>query len=374
MAIIEAGPRLDVTTLNALVRKVIAPIYPQDYLLDELMKRGRMTKRNGGKKVEWRMEFRRRTPTPINGYPENLTFQSTNSWKEASLPYREYAMGERIDKFEKLAQQSGGSDVTPTAIIPIVESVTKKLSKDFVFGLAQEMMKDGNSGSANTLHGFESWNGVSSTVSNSAFGNPSDTYAGISTALGNYGGEWTPGSGYGWPHGYGDADYYFASPLIVDYNNENLTSTDATSSTRSWFYQWESAIRMLTTYGEVLQHGHYDALLLDPELFRIARDSLTDRTRFVATSSPGNTSVGYKTYDFEGLKIVTQYGVTSGCGYAIRFDNLELRSMLGQLVEVEKDFDLSSNSDQIALRSYLQLVCESPAYQGKLAAISSEGT
>lgn len=373
MAIIESGARLSVTTLNAMIRKEIAPIYPMDYLLSELMKRGRFAKRQGGKKVEWRLEFRRRTPTPVSGYPENLSFQSTNFWKEASLPWREYAMGERIDAFEKLAQQQGGSEVNPTAIIPIVERVTKKLLKDFTLGLATEMMADGNGGAANQIHGLESWNAVTGLVSNSAFGAPSDSYAGVTTNLGTYGGEWTAGSGYGWPHGTGDAEYYFASPLVCDYNNTLLTGTD-TGNTHSWRYQWESAIRMLTSYGEVLQRGSYDVILLDPELLRIARDSLADRTRFVATSQPENVTVGWKSYDFEGLKMVTQYGVTSGCGYALRFANLELRSMLGQLIESQKDFDLSSNSDEIALRSWVQLLCESPAYQGKLVAISTEGT
>ena len=367
MAIIDAGARLSVTTLNAFIRKEIAPLYPMDYLLSEIMKRGRFTKRCGGKKVEWRMEFRRRKPEPVNGYPENLGYQSTNFWQDASLPWREYAMGERIDAMEKLAQQQGGSDVSPVALIPIVERVTKKLLKDFTFGLGTEMFVDGNAtGSTNRVHGLESWYGVNGCVSNSAFGAPSDVYAGITTNLGTYGGEWTGD----WPGGTGDAEYYFASPLVVDYNSSLLTPTD-TSGTHSWQFQWESAIRMLTSYGEVLQRGAYDVLLLDPELLRIAKDSLTDRTRFMATSTPENVTVGWKSYDFEGLKIVTQYGVPSGVGYALRFANLELRSMLGQLVESEKEYDLTANSDLIALRSYVQLICESPAYQGKLAAITS---
>jgi hypothetical protein len=121
MAIIQAGTTLKVTTLNAYIKKEIAPIYPLDYLLDELMKRGRFTKRcGGGEGTDWHMEFRRRKPEPVNGYPENLHFQSTNFWKKATLPWREYAMGERIDKMEKLGQQQGGSAVSPIALIPIV--------------------------------------------------------------------------------------------------------------------------------------------------------------------------------------------------------------------------------------------------------------
>ena len=36
---------------------------------------------------------------------------------------------------------------------------------------------------------------------------------------GNYGGSWNPGSLPGWPHGRGDAQYDFWSPIVVDYGD-----------------------------------------------------------------------------------------------------------------------------------------------------------
>src|SRR3972149_501635 len=113
--IIQAGARLDITTLNALIRKVIDPVYRQDYFLSETIKRGRLSRKQGGKRFEWKVRFRRREPEVGQGYPESMDYQSTNYWQEASLPYRQLRMGERIDAFEKLAQQSGGSDVQPVA-------------------------------------------------------------------------------------------------------------------------------------------------------------------------------------------------------------------------------------------------------------------
>lgn len=371
--IIQAGSRLSVTTQNAVIRKALKAAYPKEYFLSNLMSKGRFRARCGGPRCEWRMEKRIREPEPVDGYPEGPTsYPSTNFWTEASLPWRKYRMPERIDEFEKLAQQRGGAEIGAEVIIPIVEAVLTKLPKDFTFGLAKELFKDGNSGAANRIHGLESMFSVNSCVSDSAFGNPNDTYAGVSTALGAFGGTWTAGSGYGWPHGTGDLEYYFASPLVCDYNNTLLTPSTSTGVHR-WADQWESAIRMATTWADVLGRGPADALLLDPELFRIARDSLQERTRFIAKAPPENMSVGWKEYDFEGVSIVTEQAVTTDCGYLIRFADWELRSMQGQLIETKKEYDLDSDSDAIMLRSYVQLA-RVGAPPTKLAGISVAGT
>ncbi|MEK7556717.1 MAG: hypothetical protein AAB538_01950, partial [Patescibacteria group bacterium] len=233
--IIQAGARLDVTTLNAMIRRVIDPCYQKDYLLAEIMKRGRFSKKQGGKRFEWKVRFRRREPETGLGYPESLDYQSTQYWQVADLPFRQLHLGERVDAFEKLAQQSGGSDVQPVAVINLVEGVTKNLVKDFTASIAQKAWGDGNAGAADNIHGMESIFSYSGSVSNSPVGAPNDSYAGLSTTLGTYGGSWTAGTGYGWPHGVGDAEYGFFSPLIVDYNSTLLTASD-TADTSSWRY------------------------------------------------------------------------------------------------------------------------------------------
>jgi hypothetical protein len=95
-----------------------------------------------------------------------------------------------------------------------------------------------------------------------------------------------------------------------------------------------------------------------------------DIQRLQVTSNSKYASLGTKTLDFEGLEMAAEYGVPDAVAYGLRFDNLELRSMQSSLIEKTTDNDITTSEDLIALDSYLQLVCESPAYQAKLLSIS----
>jgi hypothetical protein len=355
---IDTGARINTSTLNFWIRKKIEPVFRSSFFLGALKSRGRISYNNGGRNIVWFPRFRRRTITAGVGYPASFTFPATNVRREATLPWRFYTMGESLSKFEKLVQQSG------TAIFKLAQELVGQMLDDFTEDLRLKLYIDGVA-NANDLMGLESWFAASSVVTNSLAGDVSDTYAGLATDLGNYGGSWTADTGNGWPTGTGDAEYHAWSPLVVDYTNTGWAAT-----TKTWPNTWQEATRYMMSYMEQLQSEPPQVLLLSGELLRQAKDSLEDVQRLELTQNSKFTSVGPGTLDFEGLEMASEYGVPSAVGYGLNFDRLELRSMQSGLIEKSTDMDITTSEDLIALDSYLQLVCESPAYQSKLVAIS----
>jgi hypothetical protein len=361
---IVATPRIEASALHAYIRKRVEPIYRKSALMNELKKRGRITFNHGGDYMEWRPRIKRRDIVASNGNDVQMSFPRVNTKMKVSLPWRAYQLGESITKYEKLVTQNKAE-----TFFKIAEDTVNELSDDFVDSFRHKLYLDGNATGSKDIHGLESIFSVNGALTNSPVGNNNDSYATKATTLGSLGGDWEDSSGSTiWPLGTGDTQYCAWTPLVVDYQN-----TAWTASTKTWANTWREAIRYATTYMGILQSEAPDILLINPELLRKAKDSLEENDRF--TVEVGDTTdVGFKKLTFEGLTFVEEYGVPSDVCYLINFDKLELRSMQKQLVMTEKDTDITTKTELISLDFYGNLLMESPAYFGKLAAISALGT
>jgi hypothetical protein len=359
---IVATPRIEVSTLHKYIRDRVEPIFRKSVLMAELKKRGRISFNHGGDIMEWRPRIRRRDITAGNGNPVAISFPRTNTKMKVSLPWRQYQMGESITKYEKLTTQNSAE-----TFFKIAQDVVKEMMDDFVESFRQKLYGDGGVNTKD-IHGLESMFSVNGCVTNSKVGNPNDTYANKSTALGTLGGDWTPDTGDGWPTGTGKVEYHAWSPMVIDYQNSGWAAT-----TKTWKNTWMEAIRYGTTYMGVLQKQEPDMLILTAEMVREMKDSLDASQHFLAEVKP-TTDVGYKELTFEGLTIAYEYGVPEGCGYFLDFDAIELMSMQGQLVEKADDTDITTSTDLIALDFYGNMRFEAPSYFGKLAAITALGT
>ncbi len=354
MAHIDASPRIAVSTLNKHIRKRVEPVFRTEVLLGGMKAAGRVTYNNTGKAMDWRVRFRRRQIVAGDGNPVSISFPSVNTKKTASLPWRQYQLGENVTKYEKLVGQT--SDV---ALFKIVEEATRELTDDFNADFPLKLFGDGYATGSKDIHGLESiFSGITAAGGGTGSSLPTsgDTYGGIDMSLGFYGGSWTGD----WPVGTGDEEYHFFTPLVVDVGDSFF------SGTATWAQNWQAAIRYLTTYGETLQKTHYDLLLLNPELLRTAKDSLEEKERFIVTQKSGLTDIGFKTLQFEGLELTQSYGVPADVGYGLRWDKMELKSMQGQLFASAKDDDITTSTELIAMDFYGNLMVDSPAYLAKL--------
>ena len=125
------------------------------------------------------------------------------------------------------------------AIVKIVSSVIESMLSDFKEHFEDEIYKDdSDAGNSDRLTGFHSALGYTGSAQ---YAQPDDTYAGIDTDLGSYGGSIISGS---WPAGQFDGEYDFWSPLIVNY-----THADWTATTDTWADNADEVLRAGITLG-----------------------------------------------------------------------------------------------------------------------------
>lgn len=366
MAHIEANARITAQVISNYLRKRVEPIFRKSVWMGMFRSRGKISYNNHGKDLDWRPRVRRRTITAGDGNPSYLSFPGTSTRVQAVLPWRTYHLGESVTKFEKLTSQN-----SDTALFKIAEGLLNEMVDDFVEDFRIKMYVDGNATATNKdIHGIESFMSVSSTVTNSVAGNPNDTYAGISTALGTFDDDWTAATGNGWPTGTGDTGYSAWSPLVVDYTNAGSSPTGWLATTKTWPNTWQEAIRFCLTYLDVLQSGRPDVLILNAELLRQAEDSLEDKERLQVSARPELRDLGIRALAFEGVDIVTEYGVPQNVGYFIDFDAVELKSMQPQLVATATDNDITTAQDLKSVDFFGNLCFWAPPSFAKLQAIS----
>lgn len=288
----------------------------------------------------------------MQGYAdsETLTFPRRDRWKTAELPWRGYASTDSMTKPEKLKNKG------LQAIINIYDEISKSLMDDMNENFAEELYIDGNaSGNAKRIHGMESWLGYSG-LTRDYVASPSDSYAGLSTVLGDYGGSWSDSTK--WPSERGDPQYDFWSPILVDY-------TDAA---------WEAGTKTFPntclealTYGIIKgqrnksKKGSIDAIFFEGELYRQFINRLAEKQRINIQSNSSNSTMiklGFTdVQNYDGVDVTWEYGIPPTVGYGINFDSLELRSMQGQLFVPEgPDYDIASKSWRFSIDMFGNLV------------------
>lgn len=324
------------TTIHEYIREEEQNILRNRKLLALMQSKGRITFNHAGDQMDWKVKYKR---APMQGYADSdtLTFSRRDRWKTANLEWRGYAATDSMTKSERLRNKN------TEAIIKIYDQIAKSLMEDMEDQFGDELYVDGNAtGNSKRIHGIESFLGTSGAASGGYIASPSDTYAGLSTVLGNYGGAWTGD----WPSGSGDAHYDFWSPTIVDY-----TDTAWTASTKTWPNTCLEALRFGILKGKKnkSKRGMLDVIMLNDELYRQFLDKLQAEEQINVTrnqSKGGLYALGFTdVMNFDGVDVTYEYGIPSTVGYGWAMDNVELCSLQGQLFVPEgPDFDIATQS------------------------------
>ncbi len=225
-----------------------------------LKKKGRISFNWSGISMVWRVKYKRVKLTPYAD-GDTLEFSRKDRYKTAELDWRGYSATDSMTKGEFLQNRS------VQAIINLYDEISKDLIDDMEDAFSEEFYIDGyNASNAKRMHGIESFLGASQNAGNGA-GTPTGSFAGLSCVPGNYGGSWNPGSLPAWPHGRGDAQYDFWSPVVVDYGDTLF------SSTATWAANCVEAISfgIIKSKKSKSQKGQLDVIMIDDEMYRILR-------------------------------------------------------------------------------------------------------
>jgi hypothetical protein len=281
----------------------------------------------------------------MGGYADTdtMTFSRRDRWKTAQIDWRGYAATDSMTKLERLKNKN------TEAIVKVYSEIASNLMDDMDEQFGDELYIDGNAaGNSKRIHGILSWMGYSGTQPAGYVGSPSDTYAGLLTALGNYGGTWSVNSSGQvlWPTGVGDAHYDFWSPLVVDYTNASWSA-----ATKTWPNTCLEALRYGIIKGKKnkSKKGMLDLILLNDELYRQFLQALAAEERLVVdrgTAAGGLIALGFEdVVNFDGVEVTYEYGVPPGIGYGWNMENLELMSLQPQMFVPEgPDFDIATQS------------------------------
>lgn len=362
MAHVSMSATVNAAAINKRAKKITEPIFKESPVFGMVQQKGGMEYNCGGLNIEWPVRYRRRTIT-AGGSPLSVDYPEYNRLTKASIPYRVYELGEGLSKLTYLAVKNDPNAYLANAL----DSHMKWSLEDFRHDLVRRVYIDGAASGSMDMYGLESLFNATVVAANARVGTPAGTYAGISEVLAAFGGSWTPETSEAWPTGMGTDQYRFWSPYEIDTTNTKWTnSTFATG----WQEQISWAMAMMTS-----QNGSPpDAVLINPHMYQQARNSVLNNQRFELTQNKDMIEAGVKAMTCEGIEFIVDGKITQSAGagiaYLVTWDKLRICCMGSQLVETDKDFDLTTKNRQWNLDSHLNMAAESPAYFGKLVALT----
>lgn len=324
-----------------------------------MMERGRIKMNASGRFLEQEVEYLQADMQGA-GDMEVASFGRVNRWKKATLPWRGYMLTDAISDFE--IQQNRGVE----ALVKIAGGMIKRLMKDANQRINLEFFVDGNAaGNEKRWHGINSFMGVSGASASQPIGVSNDTYADLSTALGNYGGNFN-GS---WPVGNGDTQYDFWTPLIVDYESAVAAPAGWAATTKTWPNTCEEALRYGITHAGRNKSASMDAYLdivtLQTDMYRQFLEKYSTKERLVVTKGDkkGLYDLGFRdVVHFEGVEITPDNAVPPTEGYGWNFSEVTLECLFGQLFETETDNDITTSSMRYKLKHYGNLMFNPVAF------------
>lgn len=328
---------------------------------------GRFTYNCGGNGFDWPVRYKNHTVEGNTGQNPR-TYSQLNPFKHARLAYRGYQATDQIFRREVEANK------TEAGIIKTFDGMIDSLRTSIDEVLGKQFYIDGNrTGNSLYWQGLETLfdcdsggTGQSVNVSTGAtrtanqadyVGFPTGTYAGLVTNLGNYGGD--NESGMIWPDGIADAEYDFWSPLVVLWN-----STAFSGATETFKDQGEEALRfgLIHAQRNSSMEGQITNIWLGRSLFQAFLNYQSSKEEIVVESSYSLKALGFRqVLNFDGVEVSWEAGVPSNTGYGINYNNVEVRSMFGDLLMPEgPEYDLDSQSWKAVVSSLSNLKFKSP--------------
>lgn len=325
------------TTIREYIRKEEVNILRRRRLLAMMEKKGRITFNHKGERMDWKVRFKR-APLGYFADADTQSFPGRDKRKTASLDWRGYTATDSMTKFQRL--QNRGTE----AIIKLYTNITKELLEDIRDHFCEELYVDGNAaGNLKRIHG------LNSAMGNSGSGTyiltNSDTYAGLSTTLGSYGGSWT-GT---WPDGSGDSHYDFWSPLLVETDNSSWSS----GASSSWANNCDEQISWAAIHTQ--RNGTMmDMVLADMTMYFQFLELIRGKERLSFTRNDKSSplvQLGFRdVVNLDGVDVTWEYGVPASTAFGITVDEMELRSMQGQLFGTEEeDYDIEGKTTRFGV-------------------------
>lgn len=310
------------STIKNYFKQVEVNILRQRILLRRLMEAGRVMYDVSGTEMDWKVQFKR---APLTAFSDGgtITFARRERHKTANLGWRSYVLTDMMSKQDRLKNRG------QQAIINYYSNVAKWMKEDFEEQFCDELYANGVT-STDRIHGIESFLSNSGAISSSPARAPNSTYAGLVCTLGNYGGSWTGA----WPDGYGDPQYDFWSPLMINYTH----TTYWAGSTHTWTTHGLDAMRYAILKARKFKSvkGQLNLILMTDEMYRAWLSTNDSRQQINVnrgqSGSPGDVSLGFENSTWlDGCELAWEFGMAADTAYGFNMNQMELVSEQDQL-------------------------------------------
>ncbi len=342
---------------------------------------GNVVMNQSGRGFDWNVRYRN-APVTGNTGDTPRTFARINMWKRAELPWKGFTTTDSIYRRELLENRG------QQALVDVASKMAERLQESLEQHLSYQPYRDGNDPAfANDFHGLESFLGYSGTVDESGpavfqndaaggiadrFGFPEDTYAGLSTRLGFYGGGRLTGTTGIWPNVPVDPEGDFYSPVIINYNASSFNS----AGTRNWRANCVFAMRegIHQCKRNDTREDQIDMVVLDRNLYIQFLNSYRNEERIAVTKEGGLKALGFSdVVTLDGVEITSEYACPAGRGYGLSIGNMELRCLENQLMVAEGPFyDEELQSYRYACSTLGNMRFRSPRNFFTLAPVTAE--
>jgi len=367
--------KLTATTIPQHLRKLEDETFRKRIEFNLLKSRGRIVYNCSGDTFDWRVRYRK-FPSQTNNGEQTLIFTRQNEFKKAELGYTGLVQTDSFTESEQLANRGDEAIVKYTA--PRLEQRMQDLREDWCDGFYIDSSATGNSDRMSGLETMFACNGtitISSGAQRTAnaadiAGFPNDTYASLTTNLGDAGGTWATQSAIAstWPNGKGDAAYEYWSPIVLNY-----TSTAWGGATATWAANCVNVTRFGISQinDRCGAMNPVDLVILDRDLYRQWKSTFDSKERITNLGEKLASGFTGDSIEFDGATITGGFGVTSGVGYILSMSNVEYRSRYKQI------FQDYGPKEEIRDQAFLTVVkadgqfkFSSPKNFGKMAALA----
>lgn len=336
-----------VATINKYIRGKTPAIERKSAVYAMLKAKAKIKYNASGNETEWNI-LNNLVETNTYDDLEVRDFNPIVLYKRAKVDWAAYDNASALSKLDLLVNrgQEKMSDMLQDQLDNHIESMHQKFMND--------MYVDGTG--TRQILGRKSFLGTGSDLTN-GFYEPSDTYANVSTALGNYGG--TAPSDETWPRGSTETPKYdFHSPIIAD-----TTSTywDATNNT--WANNCLDILRESLLITESRSNQMIETVTMKSTYFNDLARQMELKEQLViqgGSNTLANLNLGFRTLNFWGAEVVWDHWVPGGEFHGFAWDPITLYSLQSDLFSTpEKEYESLDKSWRIGCDFYGQLVHES---------------
>ena len=340
--------RLVSTTIVQHLRETEEATFRKFKVFALLEQSGNVIMNQSGRGFDWNVRYRLPSVTSNNG-AEPRSFARVNQWKRAALDWKGFSVTDSILRREMLTNRG------QQALVDVAGKMSERLTEAMEHHLSYQPYADGDAATGETnFDGMDSFLGYDGTISEATgagvadkrttgnladrYGYPTDSYAGLSTKLGYYGGGRIGEGSNQWPNAPVDPEFDYWSPVIINYNAQSFN--DEATPTGNWKKNCVQAIRegLHQCKRNDTREAQIDLVVLARELYIDFLNAHSDKERIVVTKENGLKSLGFDVTQLDGCEIGSEYAVPAGKGYGLSVGNIELRCLENQLMVAEGPF------------------------------------